>query len=478
MGCSVPHSYDQIKAMVKKQIEEDRVRQLAMMNLAHQFNEASIAKDELRKAYEECRDIPQEQRAVIENFLKIESELDYEMNRYLLWNGAKLGKQIRDKKDHEVMQLNQVCGVLDAYAFPVLPEAPLSFQASAYRIKKVKGIMISNKARLVAQGYTQVEGTDYEFLSLVARIEAIRLFLAYALFKDFMVYQMDVKSGFLYGKIKEEVAGRKGDILLVQVYVDDIIFGSIDKKLCNAFEKLMHEKFQMSSMGELTFFLGLQVQQKKDGIFISQDKYVVEILKKFRFTEVKTASTPMETQKPLLKDEDGEEVDVHMSMIGSLMYLTSSRPDIMFVVCACARYQVNPKVSHLHAVKRIFRYLKGQPKLGLWYPKDSPFDLVAYTDSDYAGASLDRKSTTGEAEYVTASSCYGQVLWIQNQLLDYGLATERMRIESKKAPVFGHSDEHSMKFHGIKDAKTLWEAIKARFGGNKESKKMQKTILK
>ncbi|GJU26342.1 hypothetical protein Tco_1164963 [Tanacetum coccineum] len=98
MGCSIPHSYDQIKAMVKKQIEEDRVRQLAMMNLAHQFNEASIAKDELRKAYEECRDIPQEQRVVIENFLKIESELDYEMNRDLLWNGTKLGKQIRDKK--------------------------------------------------------------------------------------------------------------------------------------------------------------------------------------------------------------------------------------------------------------------------------------------------------------------------------------------------------------------------------------------
>ncbi|GKA48774.1 uncharacterized mitochondrial protein-like protein [Tanacetum coccineum] len=222
---------------------------------------------------------------------------------------------------------------------------------------------------------------------------------------------------------------------------------STKKELCNAFEKLMHEKFQMSSMGELTFFLGLQVQQKKDGIFISQDKYVVEILKKFRFTEVKTASTPMETQKPLLKDEDGKQVDVHMyrSMIGSLMYLTSSRPDIMFVVCACARYQVNLKVSHHHAVKRIFSYLKGQPKLGLWYPKDSPFDLVAYTYSDYAGACLDRKSTIGgcqflgcrliswqckkqtvvansttEAEYVVASSCCGQVLWIQNQLLDYG----------------------------------------------------------
>ncbi|GJV46476.1 hypothetical protein Tco_1431012 [Tanacetum coccineum] len=155
----------------------------------------------------------------------------------------------------------------------------------------------------------------------------------------------------------------------------------------------------------------------------------------------------MKTQKSLLKDEDGEEVVVHMyrSMIGSLMYLTSSRPDIMFVVCACARYQVNPKVSHLHDVKRIFRYLKGQPKLGLWYPKDSLFDLVAYTDSDYARASLDMKSTTRgcqffgcrliswqckkqtvvansiiKVEYAAASSCCGQVLWIQNQLLDYG----------------------------------------------------------
>ncbi|GKD90014.1 hypothetical protein Tco_1365521 [Tanacetum coccineum] len=152
----------------------------------------------------------------------------------------------------------------------------------------------------------------------------------------------------------------------------------------------------MSSIGELTLFLRLQVKQKEDGIFISQDKYVIKILKKFGFTNVETASTPMETQKPLLKDEDGKEVDVHLyrSMISSLMYLSSSRPNIMFAVYACARYQVNPKVSHLHVVKRIFRYLIGQPKLGLWYPKDSPFVLVAYTDSDYAGASLDRKSTT------------------------------------------------------------------------------------
>ncbi|GJS55006.1 putative ribonuclease H-like domain-containing protein [Tanacetum coccineum] len=328
-----------------------------------------------------------------------------------------------------------------------------------------------NKARLVAQGYTQEEGIDYdEVFAPVARIEAIRLFLAYASFKDFVVYQMDVKSAFLYGKIEEEVyvcqppgfedpdfpdrvykvekalyglhqaprawyetlstylldnrfqRGKidktlfikrdKSDILLVQVYVDDIIFRSTRKKMCTEFEMMMHKKFQMSFIGELTFF-----------------------------SDVKTARTPMETQKALLKDADGEDVDEHLyrSMIGSLMYLTSSRPDIMFAVCACARFQVNPKVSHLHAVKRIFRYLKGQPKLGLWYPKDSPFDLVAYTDSDYAGASLDRKSTTGgcqflgcrliswqckkqtvvansttEAEYIAASNCCGHVLWIQN----------------------------------------------------------------
>ncbi|GJV44685.1 putative ribonuclease H-like domain-containing protein [Tanacetum coccineum] len=250
--------------------------------------------------------------------------------------------------------------------------------------KDERGIVIRNKERLVAQGYTQEKGIDYdEVFAPVTRIEAIRLFLAYASFKEFVVYQMDVKSVFLFGKIEEEVYAcqplgfgdldfpdkvyktlfikrHKGDILLVQVYVNDIIFGSTKKELCNAFEKVMHENFQMSSMGELTFFLGLQVKQKNDGIFISQDKYVTEILKKFGFTEVKTASTPMETQKPLLKDEDGVEVDVHMyrSMIGSLMYLTSSRLDIMIAVCACARYQFNPKVSHLHAVKRISRISK------------------------------------------------------------------------------------------------------------------------
>ncbi|GKB21766.1 uncharacterized mitochondrial protein-like protein [Tanacetum coccineum] len=211
-------------------------------------------------------------------------------------------------------------------------------------------------------------------------------------------------NGFQRGQIDKTLFIKrvKSDILLFQVYVDDIIFGSTKKKSCTEFETLMHKKFQMSSMGELTFFLGLQVTKKDDGIFISQDKYVDEILKKFGFSTVKIASTPMETSKPLLKDAEAEDVDVHLyrSMIGSLMYLTSLRPDIMFAVCACARFQATPKVSHLHAVKRIFRYLKGQPKLGLWYPKDSPFDLEAYSDSDYAGASLDKKSTTGGCQFL------------------------------------------------------------------------------
>ncbi|GKB26151.1 putative ribonuclease H-like domain-containing protein, partial [Tanacetum coccineum] len=271
---------------------------------------------------------------------------------------------------------------------------------------------------------------EYGFVSTTLKQRTSHKDLKNCLFVCFLSQEepkkMDVNSAFLYGKIKEEVyvcqppgfedpdfpdirgkidktlfiRREKGDILLVQVYVDDIIFGSTKKSLCIEFEKIMHKKFQMSSM---------------------------DILKKFGFNDVKTASTPMETHKPLLKDADEH---LYRSMIGSLMYLTSSRPDIMFAVCTCARYQVNLKVSHFHAVKRIFIYLKRQPKLGLWYPKDSPFDLVAYTDSDYAGASLDRKSTTRgcqflrcrliswqcnvvansttEVEYIAASNCCGQ----------------------------------------------------------------------
>ncbi|GJX09056.1 hypothetical protein Tco_0198915 [Tanacetum coccineum] len=187
---------------------------------------------------------------------------------------------------------------------------------------------------------------------------------------------------------------------------------------------------------------------------------------------MKTTSTPTKTNKALIKNEEAENVDVHLykSMIGSLMYLTASRPGIMFAVCACVRFQVTPKTSHLHAVKRIFRYLKGQPKLGLWYPRDSPFDLEAFSDSDYAGASLDRKSTTG-AEYVATTNCRGQVLWIQNQMLDYGFnfINTKIYIDNEsticivKNPVFHSKTKHiEIRHHFIRDSykKKLIQVIK------------------
>nr|GFA30387.1 retrovirus-related Pol polyprotein from transposon TNT 1-94 [Tanacetum cinerariifolium] len=291
--------------------------------------------------------------------------------------------------------------------------------------------------------------------SPVARIEAIRLFLAFASYMDFMVYQMDVKSAFLYEEIEEKVYVtqpkgfedphnpkhvyrvvkalyglyqalrawytrlstfllkhhyRRGTIdktlflkkdsrhiILVQVYVDDIIFGSKNKAWCDEFEVLMKGEFEMSSMGDLTFFLGLQVKQLPDGNFISQDKYVKDMLKKFDMESVRTATTPYEVPKHKSMVDPDDAVNVHLfrSMIGSLMYLTASRPDIMFAVSACSRHQVTPLTSHLNAVKKIFKYLKGQPNLGLWYSRDSPFQLEAYSDSDYAGSHGDRKSTIG-----------------------------------------------------------------------------------
>nr|GEX51934.1 putative ribonuclease H-like domain-containing protein [Tanacetum cinerariifolium] len=287
-----------------------------------------------------------------------------------------------------------------------------------YRNKRdQRRIIVRNKARLVAHGHRQEEGIDYdEVFAPVARIEAI-----------------SQPSGFMDPEFPDRV-----------YKVEKALYGlhqapracSTKRSLSTEFEQLMHNRFQMSSMRELTFFLGLQVEQRKDGIFLSQDKYVNDILKKFGFSSVKSASTPMETHKPLSKDAARTDVDVHLywSMIVSLMYLTSFRPDIMFVVCAYSRFQVQPKGSHMHAMKRIFRYLKGQPTLGVWYPKDSPLEFIAYSDSDYAGASLDRKFTTGggqflgsrliswqyknqtimansttKAEYIAASSCCGQV---------------------------------------------------------------------
>ncbi|KAJ9562411.1 hypothetical protein OSB04_007571 [Centaurea solstitialis] len=371
--------------------------------------------------------------------------------------------------------------------------------------KDEDGIVTRNKARLVAKGFKQQAGIDYdETFAPVARIEAIWIFLAYAAHKNFTVYQMDVKTAFLNGELKEEVyvsqpegfvdrtkpthvyildkalyelkqAPRawydhlsnalldngfyKGkidptlfmktegdDILLVQIYVDDIIFGSTNSDMCTWFSNLMTTRFEMSMLRELSFFLGLQVLQKPDGILINQSKYIGDLLKRFHMDKSSVAKTPMASGTLIGADPKGKPVDqkTYRAIIGSLLYLTASRPDIMFATCFCARFQANPKESHMLAVKRILQYLKGTPNRGLWYPKESGFELVAFSDADHGGFQLDRKSTSGhvqflgdklvswgskkqycvststaEAEYVAAASCCSQVLWMRTQLRDY-----------------------------------------------------------
>ncbi|GJR61410.1 retrovirus-related pol polyprotein from transposon TNT 1-94 [Tanacetum coccineum] len=261
------------------------------------------------------------------------------------------------------------------------------------------GIVSRNKARLVAQGYNQQEGIDYdETYAPVARLESIRILLAIACANDFKLYQMDVKSAFLNGFINEEVyvaqppgfidfqkpnyvyklkkalyglkqapkawydrlkaflikheysmgmvdntlftKKSKSHLIIVQIYVDDIIFGSTCQNLCDDFAKIMHDEFEMSMMGELNFFLGLQIKQMEDGIFFNQSKYIKEMLKKFGLEDSKPTKTPMSTEIKLTKDDEADSVDSskYRGMIGSLLYLTASRPDIMFSVCLCARF--------------------------------------------------------------------------------------------------------------------------------------------
>ncbi|GJU29998.1 retrovirus-related pol polyprotein from transposon TNT 1-94 [Tanacetum coccineum] len=216
-----------------------------------------------------------------------------------------------------------------------------------------------------------------------------------------------VSNGFSKGSIDPTLFITKHgeDILLVQIYVDDIIFGSTNPKLSKRFGKLMHSKFDMSMMGELKFFLGIQIHQSPRGIFINQAKYAQEILKKHGMTSCDSVGTPMAT-KHLDADLSGTPVDQtkYRSMVGALMYLTASRPDIVHATCYCARYQAKPTEKHLTAVKRIFRYLKDSINMGLWYPKDTGFELTAFSDSDHAGCLDSRKSTSGGIQFLGSHS--------------------------------------------------------------------------
>ncbi|GKD21495.1 retrovirus-related pol polyprotein from transposon TNT 1-94, partial [Tanacetum coccineum] len=390
------------------------------------------------------------------------------------------------------------------------------------------GVVSRNKARLVAQGYNQQEGINYdETYAPVARLESIRILLAYACALDFKLFQVDVKSAFLNGFINEEVyvaqppgfidfekpdhvyklkkdlyglkqapkawydrlkaflikheykmgmvdntlftKKKSSNLIIVQIYVDDIIFGSTCQDMCDEFAKIMHDEFEMSMMGELNFFLGLQIKQMEDGIFFNQSKYIKEMLKKFGLEDSKPMKTPMSSDTKLTKDEECESVDStkYRGMIGSLLYLTASRPDIMFSVCLCARFQEAPKTSHLEAVKRIF------------------IETVVYVDSDHTGDYVDRKSTSGictfvgccltswfskkqtalaisttEAEYVSVGKVCQQALWTKQALIDYDVRLDDVpimcdnkgAIDLSKNPVQHSRTKHiKIRHHFLRD---------------------------
>ncbi|GJU17001.1 retrovirus-related pol polyprotein from transposon TNT 1-94 [Tanacetum coccineum] len=432
----------------------------------------------------------------------------------------------------------------------LVPPPDKAFVISLKWIYKVKldelGGILKNKARLVARGYRQEEGIDFEeSFAPVARLEAIRIFLAFAAHMNMVIYQMDVKTAFLNGNLREEVyvsqpdgfvdpdkpnhvyklkkalyglkqaprawydmlssflisndfskgsvdptlfIRREGnDLILVQIYVDDIIFAASTPELCDLFAKIMCSKFKMSMMGKISFFLGLQISQSPRGIFINQSKYALESLKKYGYESCDPVDTPMVEKSKLDEDKEGKAVDPshYRGMIGTLLYLTASRPDLQFAICMCARYQARPTEKHLNAVKRIFRYLKGTVHRGLWYPKDSSFALTAFADADHAGCQDTRRSTSGsiqllgdrlvswsskrqksaaisstEAEYIALSGCCAQVLWMRSQLTDYGFGFNKipMYCDNKSAiALCCNNVQHSrskhidIRFHFIKE---------------------------
>nr|GEW62952.1 hypothetical protein [Tanacetum cinerariifolium] len=285
-----------------------------------------------------------------------------------------------DSMQEELLQFKR----LDVWVLVPTPDniLPLTLKWLFKNKHDEEQMVIQNKSRLVVRGYRQEEGIDFEeSFAPVARMEAIRIFLTYAAHKSFTVFQMDVKTAFLHGSIWIK-ASTKG-----LVYVDDIIFGSTHPRYIQLFSDLMKIRFEMSMMGEMTFFLGLQVNQPLCGIFINQSKYVLEILKNYGMESCDPVGTLMEIKDKL--DLDQNETPVYAtkycSMIGVLMYLTSSRPNIVHATCLCARYQAKPTEKHLKEVKRIFRYLQGTVNTGLVrgiYPGTLPLDRVEVLGSD------------------------------------------------------------------------------------------------
>ncbi|GKA73352.1 retrovirus-related pol polyprotein from transposon TNT 1-94 [Tanacetum coccineum] len=360
-----------------------------------------------------------------------------------------------------------------------------------YKVKLDElGGILKNKARLVARGYRQEDEIDFkESFAPVARLEAIRIFLAFASHMNIVVYQIDVKIAFLNGNLWEEVYVSQPDAFVDpdnpnHVYkVKKALYGL--KQAPRAWEG--KELLLLSMMGKISFFLGLQISQNPRGIFINQSKYALESLKKYSFDSFDPVDTPMVEKSKLDEDKEGKAVDPshYHGMIGTLLYLTASRPDLQFAICMCARYQAWPTEKHLHAVKRIFRYLRGTVNRGLWYPKDSSIALTAFADADHAGCQDTRRSTSGsmqflgdrlvswsskrqksaaisstEAEYIAMSGCCAQILWMRSQLTDYGLGFNKipMYYDNKSAiALCCNNVQHSrskhidIRFHFIKE---------------------------
>ncbi|KAK6145268.1 hypothetical protein DH2020_022088 [Rehmannia glutinosa] len=301
--------------------------------------------------------------------------------------------------------------------------------------------------------------------------------------------QFLTNNGFTKGKVVRTLFRiQDGEsILLVQIYVDDIIFASTNKELSDKFSNLMQGKFEMSMMGELTFFLGLQVKQLKDGTFISQTKYTRDLIKKFGMEEKSSLKIPMNTSVKMDMDADGKPVDQtrYRALIGSLLYLTESRPDITFAVGVCAKFQSAPKESHMTAAKRILRYLKGCQEVGLWYQKEGGFKLIGYSDSTIFGCRVDMKSTSGtcqmletfgfwfskkqnsiatshgEGENIVGQICCAKVLWMRQQLRDYDVEEKKeipimcdntSAIAITQNPVLHSRTKHiDVRYHFIRD---------------------------
>ena len=437
----------------------------------------------------------------------------------------------------------------DTWELTTLPKGHKAIGVKwVYKTKRnAKGEIERHKARLVAKGYSQKAGIDYdEVFAPVARLETIRLIISLAAQNKWKIFQMDVKSAFLNGFLEEEVyieqplgyvvkghedkvlrlkkalyglkqaprawnsridkyfqekgftkcpyehalyvKEKDGDILIVCLYVDDLIFTGSNPSLFEEFKRVMIKEFEMTDIGLMAYYLGIEVKQKEEGIFISQESYAKEILKRFKMNDCKPISTPVECGVKLSKYDEGEDIDptFFKSLVGSLRYLTCTRPDILYAVGLVSRYMENPKTTHFKAAKRILRYIKGTINFGLLYSFSNDYKLVGYSDSDWGGDVDDRKSTTGfvffmgdtaftwmskkqpivtlstcEAEYVAATSSVCHAIWLRNLLKELSLAQEepteicvdnKSAIALSKNPVFHDRSKHiDTRYHFIRE---------------------------